>query len=133
MLKGVGLKVGRQNYTYHSAGEVYSGQNVYGILQAPRGDATEAIVLVAAWRNVEEEFNRNGVALALTLARYFRRMELRSLEQYEQESADMADQDGLYGRRISSSFCLPTAELGPRPGWTPTTTPTTHHRSARCL
>lgn len=73
ILQNIGLKVGRQNYTYYSAGEVYSGENVYGILQAPRGDATEAIVLVAAWKNVEDQLNRNGVALALTLARYFKR------------------------------------------------------------
>lgn len=73
-MKGVGLKVGRQNYTYHWAGEKYSGQNIYAILQAPRGDATEAIVLIAAWRNVEEKLNLNGVSLALALSRYFKRM-----------------------------------------------------------
>lgn len=75
-MTSVGLKVGRQNYTYHSAGEVYTGQNIYGILQAPRGDATEAIVLVAAWDTVEGHFNRNGVALALALVRYFKRTSL---------------------------------------------------------
>lgn len=69
-----GIKVGRQNYTYYSAGEKYAGENIYGILQAPRGDATEAIVLVAAWNSVKDQFNGNGVALALTLARYFKRM-----------------------------------------------------------
>lgn len=73
ILKSVGIKVGRQNYTYHSAGDVYTGENVYGILQAPRGDATEAIVFVAPWKTVEAKLNRNGVALALTLARYFKR------------------------------------------------------------
>ncbi|KAI2635579.1 GPI transamidase component GAA1 [Hypomontagnella submonticulosa] len=78
IFKGMGLKVGRQNYTYHSSGETYTGENVYAILQAPRGDATEAIVLVAAWKNLEEEFNRNGVALALTLTRYFKRWSLWS-------------------------------------------------------
>ncbi|CAM1503747.1 Fc.00g013380.m01.CDS01 [Cosmosporella sp. VM-42] len=78
VLTGFGLKVGRQNYTYHSAGEVYTGQNVYAVLQAPRGDATEAIVLVAAWKNVEEQLNRNGVSLALTLVRYFKRWSLWS-------------------------------------------------------
>ncbi|KAI8627502.1 Gaa1-like protein [Xylariaceae sp. FL1651] len=78
IFKGIGLKVGRQNYTYHSAGSTYAGENAYAILQAPRGDATEAIVLVAAWKNVQDEFNRNGVALALTLARYFRRWSLWS-------------------------------------------------------
>ncbi len=78
IFKGIGLKVGRQNYTYHSAGNTYAGENAYAILQAPRGDATEAIVLVAAWKNVKDEFNRNGVALALTLARYFKRWSLWS-------------------------------------------------------
>ncbi|KAI0542478.1 GPI transamidase component GAA1 [Xylaria digitata] len=78
IIKGIGLKVGRQNYTYHSAGNTYAGENVYAILQAPRGDATEAIVLVTAWKNAKGEFNRNGVALALTLARYFKRWSLWS-------------------------------------------------------
>ncbi|KAI1435870.1 Glycosylphosphatidylinositol:protein transamidase, GAA1 component [Xylaria sp. CBS 124048] len=78
ILRGIGLKVGRQNYTYQSAGSTYSGENVYAILQAPRGDATEAIVLVAAWKNVKDELNRNGLALALTLARYFKRWSLWS-------------------------------------------------------
>jgi hypothetical protein len=73
IFQGVGLKVGRQNYTYSSSGNIHSGQNIYAILQAPRGDATEAIVLVAAWRNIKGEMNRNGVALLLTLARYFKR------------------------------------------------------------
>jgi glycosylphosphatidylinositol transamidase len=74
ILKGIGLKVARQNYTYQAAGQTYSGQNVYSILQAPRGDATEAIVLVAAWKNNHGELNRQGVPLALTLARYFKSM-----------------------------------------------------------
>ncbi|KAF4591487.1 GPI transamidase component GAA1 [Ophiocordyceps camponoti-floridani] len=78
ILKGVGIKVGRQNYTYESAGAKFSGENVYGILQAPRGDATEAIVLVSAWTSIEGKLNRNGVALALTLARYFKRWSLWS-------------------------------------------------------
>ncbi|KAL7965214.1 Gaa1-like protein [Trichoderma sp. SZMC 28014] len=75
---GFGVKVGRQNYTYHSAGQTYTGENVYGILQAPRGDATEAIVLVAAWKSIDEQLNRNGIALVLTLARYFKRWSLWS-------------------------------------------------------
>jgi len=76
--KGIGLKVGRQNYTYNSAGKEFSGQNIYAILQAPRGDATEAIVLVTAWKNIKNEWNRSGVALGLTLARYFKRWSLWS-------------------------------------------------------
>ncbi|KAH0599306.1 hypothetical protein MHUMG1_03423 [Metarhizium humberi] len=78
ILSTAGIKVGRQNYTYNSAGKTYNGENVYGILQAPRGDATEAIVLVAAWSSVNETFNGNGVALAITLARYFKRWSLWS-------------------------------------------------------
>lgn len=69
----MGLKVGRQNFTYEASGQIYSGQNLYGVLQAPRGDATEAIVLVAAWKGIEGTSNANGVALALGLARYFKR------------------------------------------------------------
>ncbi|KAG5913578.1 hypothetical protein E4U61_006750 [Claviceps capensis] len=78
MLSAIGIKTGRQNYTYHSAGDIYTGENLYGILQAPRGDATEAIVLVAAWQNIDGLLNRNGVALALTLMRYFKRWSLWS-------------------------------------------------------
>jgi glycosylphosphatidylinositol transamidase len=70
--KASGLKVARQKYEYKSAGETYSGENIYAILHAPRGDAEEAIVLVGAWTNVEGELNKSGVALVLTLARYFK-------------------------------------------------------------
>jgi GPI-anchor transamidase subunit GAA1 len=78
IFKSIGLKIGRQNYTYHSPGHTYTGENIYAILQAPRGDATEAIVLVAAWRNAKDMFNRNGLALALALTRYFKRWSLWS-------------------------------------------------------
>jgi glycosylphosphatidylinositol transamidase len=71
--KASGLKIARQKYEYKSAGETYGGENIYAILHAPRGDATEAIVLVGAWRNMDGEINRSGVALVLTLARYFKR------------------------------------------------------------
>ena len=72
--KASGLKVARQKYEYKSSGETHTGENVYAILHAPRGDATEAIVLVGAWRNMEGEVNRSGIALVITLARYFKRM-----------------------------------------------------------
>ncbi|EAQ92176.1 conserved hypothetical protein [Chaetomium globosum CBS 148.51] len=78
IVKGLGLKTARQNFTYHAAGHDFSGENLYAILQAPRGDATEAIVLVAAWENVKQEINRNGIPLALTLLRYFKRWSLWS-------------------------------------------------------
>ncbi|PCG97166.1 Gaa1-like, GPI transamidase component [Penicillium occitanis (nom. inval.)] len=78
IFRAAGLKVATQNYEYVSAGNVHKGQNVYSIIHAPRGDATEAIVLVAAWRTIEGELNLNGVTLALTLARYFKRWSLWS-------------------------------------------------------
>ncbi|RAL03794.1 Gaa1-domain-containing protein [Aspergillus ibericus CBS 121593] len=78
ILKATGLKVATQNYKYTSSGITHQGQNVYSIIQAPRGDATEAIVLVAAWKTVDDELNLNGVTLALTLARYFKRWSLWS-------------------------------------------------------
>ncbi|KAH6844855.1 Gaa1-like protein [Chaetomium sp. MPI-CAGE-AT-0009] len=78
IVKGLGLKTARQNFTYHAAGHTFSGENLYAILQAPRGDATEAIVLVAAWENVKHEINKNGIPLALTLLRYFKRWSLWS-------------------------------------------------------
>lgn len=67
------MKVATQKYEYVSAGIAHRGENVYSIIRAPRGDATEAIVLVAAWKTVDDEVNINGVSLALTLARYFKR------------------------------------------------------------
>lgn len=76
IFRAAGLKVATQNYEYVSAGNMHKGQNVYSIIHAPRGDATEAIVLVAAWRTIEGELNLNGVTLALTLARYFKSLSL---------------------------------------------------------
>jgi glycosylphosphatidylinositol transamidase len=73
ILQEIGLKVGVQRYEYTSSGKLYEGENIYAILHAPRGDATEAIVLVAAWENMEGELNKSGIPLLLTLARYFKR------------------------------------------------------------
>lgn len=72
ILQASGLKVATQKYRYTVAGNEYTGENVYGILHAPRGDATEAIVLVAAWNNMDNQRNTHGVVLALTLTRYFK-------------------------------------------------------------
>ncbi|KAL9127178.1 MAG: hypothetical protein Q9217_003886 [Psora testacea] len=78
IFESAGLRPARQKYEYQAAGETYRGENVYAILRAPRGDATEAIALVAAWTNMEGQLNVNGVALALSLARYFKRWSLWS-------------------------------------------------------
>lgn len=72
-MQAAGLKVATQKYEYTSAGITYQGENIYGIIHAPRGDATEAIVLVAPWKTADDELNLMGVTLALTLARYFKR------------------------------------------------------------
>lgn len=73
ILQAAGLKIATQKYEYASAGITHQGENIYGIIHAPRGDATEAIVLVAAWKTADDELNLKGVTLALTLARYFKR------------------------------------------------------------
>ncbi|KAL8717003.1 MAG: hypothetical protein Q9225_005720 [Loekoesia sp. 1 TL-2023] len=78
IFRSIGLKSATQKYEYHAAGNSYQGENAYAVLNAPRGDATEAIVLVAAWTNMEGELNQSGVALSLTLARYFKRWSLWS-------------------------------------------------------
>ena len=78
VFKSAGLRAVSQEYKYEAAGREYSGQNIYAIIRAPRGDATEAVVLVAAWNNVDGKLNQNGVALVLALARYFKRWSLWS-------------------------------------------------------
>lgn len=47
-----------------------AGSNIYGILHAPRGENTEAMVLVAPWLNKDGEYNDGGVSLVPALARY---------------------------------------------------------------
>lgn len=78
ILGEIGLKNARQTYIYKVAGETISGTNIYGLLQGPRADATEAMVLIAAWRNFDGEVNYSAVALALTLAQYFKRWSIWS-------------------------------------------------------
>jgi glycosylphosphatidylinositol transamidase len=72
------LKVATQKYNYTFSNHSIANENVYAILQGPRADATEAIVLIGAWKNMEGEINNSGVALVLTLARYFKRWSLWS-------------------------------------------------------
>ncbi|KAF2433851.1 Glycosylphosphatidylinositol:protein transamidase, GAA1 component [Tothia fuscella] len=78
ILSSAGLKVGTQKFKYGVSGNEVEGENVYALLQGPRADATEAIVLIAAWKNMNGEINYSGVALVLTLARYFKRWSLWS-------------------------------------------------------
>ncbi|KAK3677226.1 Glycosyl phosphatidyl inositol protein transamidase complex subunit [Recurvomyces mirabilis] len=78
VIRDIGLKPARQDYRYTVAGEDIEGTNLYTILQGPRADATEAMVLIAAWRNFDGQVNFSGVALVLTLARYFKRWSIWS-------------------------------------------------------
>lgn len=78
LFHNAGLKTGRQKYSYTSSGKTYSGENVYAVLHAPRGDGTEAIVIVAALKNILGQDNINGVTLLISLARYFKRWSLWS-------------------------------------------------------
>lgn len=47
---------------------------MYGVMHAPRGDDTEAMVLVVPWYTADGEYNLGGAALGLALMRYFARM-----------------------------------------------------------
>lgn len=79
LLRGAGVKVATQKYSYAASGRNISNENVYAVLQGPRADATEAIVLIASWTTMDgREINHSGVALLLTLARYFNRWSLWS-------------------------------------------------------
>lgn len=87
-----GLKTAKQSYNWKVAGEEISGTNVYGLLAGPRADATEAIVLIAAWRNFDGEINYSGIALVLTLARYFKRWSI-----WSKDILVLIPEDSVYG------------------------------------
>lgn len=73
-----GYTPARQKFAYTAAGNETAGENVYAMLKGPRADATEALVLMAPMRNMANEINHSGVALTMTMARYFRRWSLWS-------------------------------------------------------
>jgi len=81
LLQSFQLKTARQYYRLSEsvAGIGINGTNVYGILRAPRGDATEAIVLSASWRTSDGRVDVGGVALLMSLAGYFKRTNLSPL------------------------------------------------------
>ena len=101
-----GLKTARQKYKYYVAGRRIEGENVYAVLQGPRADATEALVLMAGWKNMDGVINTSGVALVLSLARYFKR-ELWSV--LIVHILANFGQDGHCGQRTSFSLSPPTA------------------------
>jgi hypothetical protein len=75
LLQSFQLKTALQYYqlSESAAGIGVNGTNVYGILRAPRGDATEAIVLSASWKTSDGRVDVGGVALLMSLAGYFKR------------------------------------------------------------
>lgn len=78
LFHNAGLKTARQRYSYTSSSQTYEGENVYAVLHAPRGDGTEAIILLAPLKNIDDALNVNGVPLLISLARYFKRWSLWS-------------------------------------------------------
>jgi GPI-anchor transamidase subunit GAA1 len=76
VLQRLQLKTGRQEYRLSAdiARAPVNGTNIYGILRAPRGDATEAIVIATSWKTSDGRVDTGGVALLMGLAGYFRRM-----------------------------------------------------------
>ena len=78
MFRDMNLKAATQKYNYTVSNRTIANENVYAILQGPRADATEAIVLLAAWRNMADEVNNSAVALIISLAAYFKRWSLWS-------------------------------------------------------
>ncbi|VVT47440.1 uncharacterized protein SAPINGB_P001712 [Magnusiomyces paraingens] len=69
----IGLKTSFHNWDISYGAENKSGTNVYGILHAPRGENTEAMVLVAPCINKDGDYNDGGVALVAALARYLKK------------------------------------------------------------
>ena len=76
ILQRLQLKTAQQDYNLEEkrCGMTVNGTNVYGILRAPRGDATEAIVLSTSWKTSDGAIDIGGVALLMSLAGYFKRM-----------------------------------------------------------
>ncbi|KAG7195981.1 Glycosyl phosphatidyl inositol protein transamidase complex subunit [Scheffersomyces spartinae] len=59
----------------------YYDDTLYAILHAPRGDDTEAMVLTVPWtisKSDDDEFNEGAIAIAVSMARYFKRMSIWS-------------------------------------------------------
>lgn len=73
-LDGDGYKTSILNYTQPVTGKQIP--TLYAIYHAPKGDDTEAIVLVAPWHTKQGEINLGGVSLGVSLARYFHRLSI---------------------------------------------------------
>ncbi|KAJ1658236.1 Glycosyl phosphatidyl inositol protein transamidase complex subunit [Dispira simplex] len=88
VLGEIGLRTETQSFSYKDplSGRLRTGTNVHGILYAPQGDTTEALVLAVEWSSEDDPTddidrqqgeggihrNINGVAQLLSLAQHFR-------------------------------------------------------------
>ncbi|XP_046385153.1 glycosylphosphatidylinositol anchor attachment 1 protein [Ischnura elegans] len=77
-LKQLNLDTYTHNFTLKyplGARKVYTGKNVYGILRAPRGSSTEALVLSVPYRPPNSVYPTTApsLAIAMALAKFFRR------------------------------------------------------------
>lgn len=61
---------------YHDNGKV--NDTLYGVMHAPRGDDTEAMVLAVPWITSDGQYNEGGMGIMLALTRYFSRMSIWS-------------------------------------------------------
>lgn len=66
----LGIQAATQKYQFSLPFLRHEGTNTYGILRAPRGDGTEALVLSADW-DAQGTSNSNGVGLLVSLAEHF--------------------------------------------------------------
>ncbi|KAG1461820.1 hypothetical protein G6F46_005036 [Rhizopus delemar] len=62
-----------QHFTFDNNGYNTKGANAFAIHKAPRSDGKEALILSAPWVSRTGEYNTNGIALLLSLAKLFKR------------------------------------------------------------
>ncbi|KAG7847810.1 hypothetical protein KL941_001989 [Ogataea angusta] len=67
--------IGYKTFEYRSAND---SRTTYGIYHVPKGDDTEAMVIVAPWTTSDGEKNIGGLALTMGLIRYFHRLSIWS-------------------------------------------------------
>ncbi|KAG4305395.1 hypothetical protein PORY_000951 [Pneumocystis oryctolagi] len=79
IFRRLGLRTATQDYMIQFKGRNYSGTNFYAVFDTPKGDGTEALILSAAWKDMNgNRINKGGISLVLALARYFKRWSLWS-------------------------------------------------------
>ncbi|OUM53727.1 hypothetical protein BVG19_g3036 [[Candida] boidinii] len=75
-LMQIGYKTSK--YSYVNPMNNRLEQTTYAIYHTPRGDDTEAMVLVAPWHTTDDQINIGGISLVMGLARYFYRLSIWS-------------------------------------------------------